>query len=167
MTFDDEIRDLAGQVLDLCRSSGLRLATAESCTGGLLAGALTTIPGASDVVDRGFITYSNEAKSALLGVPPELIAAEGAVSEAIARAMAQGALAQSDGRAGIAVSVTGVAGPGSDSSAKPAGLVHFAVAQPGNETQSARHAFGDIGRDEVRRASVAAGLELLLRALKD
>ena len=163
---DREIKDLAGRILDLCRTAGIRIATAESCTGGLVAGALTAIPGASDVVDHGFVTYSNDSKTRLLGVPPELIAAEGAVSEAVARAMAQGVLARSANAAQIAIGVTGVAGPGSDDSAKPAGLVHFAVARRGEETRSARHAFGDIGRGQVRQAAVAEALKLLVRSLK-
>ena len=165
--FDDEIRKAASRIISLCRAAKLKANTAESCTGGLLAGALTAIPGASDVVDRGFVTYSNEAKSALLGVPKTLIESEGAVSERVARAMATGALEQGATHPQIAIAVTGVAGPGSDSSAKPAGLVHFAVARNGSETVSARREFGDIGRDEVRRAAVAAGLGLLLETLSE
>lgn len=166
MILDCEIEDLAGRILDHCRAAGIRMATAESCTGGLVAGALTAIPGASDVIDHGFVTYSNDSKTRLLGVSSELIATEGAVCDAVARAMAQGALARSANAVQIAVGVTGIAGPGSDTSDKPAGLVHFAVARRGEETRSVRYAFGDIGRNQVRRAAVAEALKLLLSTLR-
>ncbi len=141
------------------------LAVAESCTGGLVIGALTEIAGSSDVVERGFVTYSNESKSQMLGVAPGLIVAHGAVSEPVARAMAEGALVSS--RARLSIAVTGVAGPGSDSQAKPAGLVHLAAARHGKETLHEKHAFGDIGRDAVRRATVAAALDVVLRRLSE
>lgn len=150
-------------MLDACRAAGVMLAAAESCTGGLVIGALTAIPGSSDVVDRGFVSYSYDAKSEMLGVPPATIAEHGAVSEAVARAMAEGALTRSRGQ--IAIAVTGVAGPGSDSQAKPAGLVHFAVAQTDKGVIHDKREFGDIGRDAVRRATVMAALELVLTRL--
>lgn len=151
----------AEAVLALCRAAGLRVATAESCTGGLIAATLTAIAGSSDVVERGFVTYSNEAKSALVGVPEALIASHGAVSEPVARAMAEGALDRS--LAEIAVAVTGVAGPGGGSAEKPVGLVWFACAREGRKTVTASHVFpGD--RTEVRRATVARALELVRTA---
>ncbi len=165
--FDDTIHDKARAVLDACREAGAMLAVAESCTGGLLAAALTEIPGASDVVERGFVTYSYDSKSEMLGVPPGLILAHGAVSEPVARAMAEGALARADPRALVSIAVTGVAGPGSDSDAKPAGLVHLAAARRGADTLHAIHEFGDIGRDAVRRATVEAALDLILRRLPE
>jgi nicotinamide-nucleotide amidase len=138
------------------------LATAESCTGGMVAAALTDIPGASDVVDRGFVTYSNEAKTEMLGVPAGLIAAHGAVSEPVARAMADGALARS--RAAVAVAITGVAGPGA-SERKPEGRVHFAAALRGGPTRHLRRDYGAIGRAGVRARSTEDALQLLLELL--
>ncbi len=152
--------DAAASLLALCRSRGLMLATAESCTGGLVAASLTAIAGSSDVFERGFVTYSNAAKEALLGVPAALITAEGAVSEKVAREMAAGALRNS--AAHLAVSVTGVAGPGGGSAEKPVGLVWLGAARRGGEVRSERHLFsGD--RASVRAASVAAALALLAR----
>ncbi|MBN9135097.1 MAG: CinA family protein, partial [Phyllobacterium sp.] len=136
-------------VLEACRARGILLATAESCTGGLIVASLTDIGGASDVVDRGFITYSNEAKHAMLGIPMDVITAHGAVSEEVALAMAAGALQHS--RAGIAVAVTGVAGPGGGSAAKPVGLVGFGVALKGQAPQAVRHVFPDQGRASIRQ----------------
>lgn len=148
---DHDIEQLASGVLVACRDAGIKLATAESCTGGLIAGALTEIAGSSDVVDRGFVTYSNEAKNEMLGVPMNLFEAVGAVSEDVARAMAEGALARSE--AGIAVSVTGIAGPGGGTEAKPVGLVHMAIARTGAGTSHYRDVFaGD--RAEVRASTV-------------
>lgn len=139
------------------------VATAESCTGGLIVGALTEIAGSSDVVDRGFVTYSNEAKTEMLGVPAELIAVHGAVSEPVARAMAEGALSRS--WAGVTVSVTGVAGPGGGSEEKPVGTVWFGAARRGEATVSERKVFlGD--RSAVREATVRHALELLGRVGK-
>lgn len=138
------------------------IATAESCTGGLVAGLLTSIPGSSAVVDRGFVTYSNEAKQEMIGVDPALLLAHGAVSAEVARAMAEGALARS--RATLAVSVTGIAGPGGGSEEKPVGLVHFAAAKTtmrGLRLVPVERRFGDLGRDAVRMASVEQALELL------
>ena len=156
--FDDEIRTLAATVLDRCRALGWKAATAESCTGGLIAGALTEIAGSSDVVDRGFVTYSNEAKMQMLGVPAETLATHGAVSEQTARAMALGALANSD--AGVTVAVTGVAGPGGGSSEKPVGLVHFAAATPNGIV--ADHRIFDGDRGAVRHQTVLHALKMLL-----
>ena len=148
----------ATALLAICRAKGLKLATAESCTGGLVAAILTEIPGSSDVVERGFVTYSNEAKIEMLSVPASLITKHGAVSKEVARAMALGALKHS--RADIAVSVTGVAGPGGGSAEKPVGLVHFGACRKGQEVQHTEQRFGDIGRHEVRMRSVAEALAL-------
>ncbi len=148
----------AAALLDACRARGVRLATAESCTGGLIAAALTAIAGSSDVMDRGFVTYSNEAKTELVGVPTDLIARHGAVSEEVARAMAEGALARS--RASIAVSVTGVAGPGGGSAEKPVGLVCFGLAQRGREVASETRILpGD--RTAIRAAAVAHAFAMI------
>jgi nicotinamide-nucleotide amidase len=155
-----EAEGLARRVIDACRSCGLMLATAESCTGGLIGAAITAIAGSSDIYDRGFVTYSYAAKEAMLGVPAALIRDKGAVSAEVARAMAEGALARS--AAAVAIAVTGVAGPGSDSQAKPAGLVHIACARTGRATLHEEHRFGDIGRAAVREASVTAALRLVL-----
>jgi nicotinamide-nucleotide amidase len=139
------------------------LATVESCTGGLVAGALTAIAGSSDVVDRGFVTYSNAAKTVLAGVPEALIAAHGAVSEPVARAMAEGGLRVSE--AGAVVAITGIAGPGGGSADKPVGLVHFAVACGWAQTVHQEVRFGDLGRETVRLESVRTALEMLAEAL--
>ena len=144
-------------------SLGMKIATAESCTGGLVAGLLTEIPGSSAVLERGFVTYSNDAKRELLGVPAATLEAHGAVSEATARAMAQGARAHS--HAQVAVSVTGVAGPDGGTASKPVGLVHFACARRGAATIAREVRFGDIGRANVRLASVRVALELLEAAV--
>ncbi len=157
--FSPELTLDARDILDLCRKQGLKLATAESCTGGLITALLTSIAGSSDVVERGFVTYSNEAKTEMLGVAAAKIDANGAVSEIVARAMAEGALAAS--RAKVAVSVTGVAGPGGGSRQKPVGLVHIACAQVGLPTLHQRHEFGDLGRDDIRRRAVHAALALV------
>jgi nicotinamide-nucleotide amidase len=152
----------AAALLDRLRTQGLRLATAESCTGGLIAALFTEIAGSSDVVERGFVTYSNEAKSELLGVGADVLALHGAVSEPVARAMVQGALAHS--HADVAVSVTGVAGPGGGSDAKPVGLVHVAAMRKGGEILHRECRFGAIGRGPIRLASVEAALQLISRA---
>jgi len=154
---------LAQQVLDMAREAGIKLTAAESCTGGLVMAALTDPAGASDVVDRGFVTYSNAAKSEMLGVAPELIEAHGAVSQAVAQAMAEGALARSN--AGLAVSITGIAGPGGGSADKPVGLVWFALARNGEPTLTLEKRFTDPTRAGVRAASVETALELLRDAL--
>ncbi len=159
--FSAAITEAARAVLDAARARGLRIVTAESCTGGLIAGALTAIPGSSDVFERGFVTYSNEAKSEMLGVPAALIAAHGAVSAEVALAMAEGALNAS--RADIAIAVTGIAGPDGETEAKPVGLVHIAAARRGGARLHEEMGFEDIGRDGVREESVAAALDLLGR----
>ncbi|MFD1792593.1 CinA family protein [Ochrobactrum teleogrylli] len=150
--------------LEACRKAGVMIATAESCTGGLIAGALTDIAGSSDVVDRGFVTYSNEAKHDMIGVPMELINRVGAVSKEVAIAMAEGALKHS--RAGISIAVTGVAGPGGGSEEKPVGLVHIASARNGQPTLHRECRFGPKSRAEIRHATVLAALELVLTNLR-
>ena len=157
--FSYDIQALARRVVEEGVARGLTVACAESCTGGLVAGAITAVPGSSAVLDRGFVTYSNAAKTGMLGVPAGLIEAEGAVSAAVARAMAEGALRNS--AADVTVAVTGVAGPGGGSEAKPVGLVHFAAAGPTGAIE-VEHRFGDIGREAVRLESVRTALGLLL-----
>lgn len=154
---------LASRLLEAARAAGARLAVAESCTGGLLCGAITDVPGASDIFDRGFVTYSNAAKMAMLGVLPETLAAHGAVSEAVAAEMAAGALARSG--ATLALAVTGIAGPGG-SEFKPEGRVCFALARPGAPPEASTVEFGPRGRAAVRAAAVGHGLALLLGALE-
>jgi nicotinamide-nucleotide amidase len=156
---DATLRDPANRVLKLCRARGLRVATAESCTGGLVAAALTEIAGSSDVVDCGFVTYSDEAKAAMLGVPAATLRRHGAVSEQTAIAMAAGALKKS--RADLAVSITGIAGPGGGSKQKPVGLVYFAAASRDGRRIARKRLFGKIGRRRVRLRSVAEALRLL------
>jgi nicotinamide-nucleotide amidase len=154
-----ELQSRAAALLDRYRINGLKIATAESCTGGLVAALLTSLAGSSDVVDCGFVTYSNDAKQKMLGVPVQIIEKHGAVSKQCAIAMAEGALANSV--ADVTVSITGIAGPGGGSAEKPVGLVHFASARKGNPTLHRQENFGDIGRDQVRNASVAVALTLL------
>ncbi|MEM6634874.1 MAG: CinA family protein [Pseudomonadota bacterium] len=153
---------IAEAVLSAARAQGWMIATAESCTGGLIAGALTDVPGSSDVVDRGFVTYSNAAKMQMLDVHPVTLRAHGAVSEEVAWEMANGALVHSD--ATLAVAVTGIAGPGGGSDEKPEGMVCFGLAQRWERTQTECIQFGPLGRDLVRRATVAHALALLFRA---
>ncbi|MBN34129.1 MAG: damage-inducible protein CinA [Rhodospirillaceae bacterium] len=160
--FDDTVHDLASRTLESCRRKGLMIVTAESCTGGLIAGALTAIPGSSDVVDRGYVTYSYDAKTEMLGVPSAMIMEHGAVSEEVARAMVSGVLRHSPNRVGVAV--TGVAGPGSDSQAKPAGLVHMAAGTADRMLHRVER-YGDIGRDAMRHATVNDALALVLDLL--
>ena len=158
-TLPQALEAKAAQVLAACERAGRKVATAESCTGGLVAAALTAIAGSSAVVERGFVTYSNAAKSEMLGVPAALIEHHGAVSEAVARAMAEGALTHS--RADLAVAITGIAGPGGGSVEKPVGTVHFAVAVRGAPTRAHQDCFaGD--RDAVRLAAALTALNLLL-----
>ena len=153
-----EADHLALAVLESCRKAKLKLATAESCTGGMVAAALTDIAGSSDVVERGFITYSNEAKMELLGVPQAMVEAHGAVSPHVAKAMAEGALAHAP--VDLAVSITGIAGPSGGSERKPVGLVYFGLARRGREPRVERHLFhGD--RAAIRRSAVECALELL------
>jgi nicotinamide-nucleotide amidase len=154
-----QLRDAAKRVLKLCRAHGLQVATAESCTGGLVAAALTEIPGSSDVVDRGFVTYSDDAKRAMLGVPAATLKRHGAVSAQTAKAMAAGALKNS--RADLAVSITGIAGPGGGSKQKPVGLVYFAAASRDGRRIARKRLYGDIGRRRVRLRSVLEALALL------
>jgi nicotinamide-nucleotide amidase len=157
------LQALSESVLSACREARLKLATAESCTGGLVAAALTDIAGSSTVVERGFVTYSNEAKSQLLGIPTAMIAAHGAVSAQVATAMVQGALARAP--VDLAVSVTGIAGPGGATPGKPVGLVYFGIARKGGTARVERHTFhGD--RAAVRAAATERALELLLEAVR-
>lgn len=162
MTASPALVERAAALLTRYEAAGLRIATAESCTGGLVAALLTEIPGSSAVVERGFVTYSNEAKTEMLGVPADLIAQHGAVSEPVARAMAEGALARS--RADVAVAVTGIAGPGGATGTKPVGLVYFAAARREHMSALERR-YGDLGRGEVRRRAVEDALALLEGAL--
>jgi nicotinamide-nucleotide amidase len=161
--FPDSHLDLARRLLAACEAAGLRLATAESCTGGLIAGCLTEVAGSSTVVDRGYVVYDNRAKEEMLGVPPETLRQHGAVSEATARAMAEGALARS--RCGLAVAVTGIAGPGGGTAEKPVGLVHMAAVRQGLPTLHRAEVFGG-DRGEVRLATVEEALLLALAALQ-
>jgi len=161
--FPRSLIHLAELVLADCQEQKVMLATAESCTGGLIAACLTEVAGSSAVVERGFVTYSNEAKRDLLGVPGDLIADMGAVSEPVARAMAEGAIANS--RAQVAVSVTGVAGPGGGTPMKPVGLVHFGAAREGRSIRHEVHRFGDIGREQIRLKAVESALSLVRQLL--
>jgi nicotinamide-nucleotide amidase len=154
-----DLAHAAARVLDLCRARGLTVATAESCTGGLVAAALTEIAGSSDVVDRGFVTYSNAAKQAMLGVPAGILDRHGAVSRETAEAMAKGALAHAP--ADLAVAITGIAGPGGGTTEKPVGLVHFAAAARDGRLIYREQRFGDVGRAEVRLRAVAEALAML------
>jgi nicotinamide-nucleotide amidase len=156
---DDDLRQAARRVLDLARARGLRIATAESCTGGLVAAALTEIAGSSDVVECGFVTYSNAAKQALLSVPAATLKRHGAVSSETASAMAAGALKNS--LADMTVAITGIAGPGGGSKQKPVGLVYFAAASRDGRRIARSRRYGKIGRRRVRLRSVAEALELL------
>jgi nicotinamide-nucleotide amidase len=158
MSFSPELLQQATEILAAARAKKLTIATAESCTGGLISSVLTEVAGSSDVFERGFVTYSNTAKIDFLGVPQEMLDAHGAVSSQVAQAMAQGAIRNS--RANLAIAVTGIAGPGGGSADKPVGLVFIAV--PG---QVQEHRFGDIGRSEVRLATVKAALALLAKQL--
>ena len=161
----DTLIALATLVGEKLKAQGAMLATAESCTGGWVAQAVTAIAGSSDWFDRGFVTYSNAAKQEMLGVPAETLAAHGAVSEPTARAMAEGALARS--AAAAAVAVTGVAGPGGGSPGKPVGLVHLAVAVRDGATRHRRMLYGDIGRSGIRHATVLTAFEMLTEAVGD
>ena len=160
----EELRAAAIAVLEACRARGFKVATAESCTGGLVAGALTDIAGSSDVLDRGFVTYSNEAKQQMLGVPADTIKKHGAVSRDTAEAMARGALGKAN--ADLVVAITGIAGPGSGGADKPVGLVHFAAAARSGALTHAEMRYGDIGRGAVRHKSVLQAL-IMLRELAE
>ena len=155
----NEVTAAATELVNLCIARKLTIATAESCTGGLVAGALTEVPGSSAVLDRGFVTYSNDAKQQMLGVPTETLRDYGAVSRQTAEAMAQGALAKA--KTDLAVSITGIAGPGGGSADKPFGLVHFAAVARNGTTMHAGKRFGDIGRTQVRHKSVLQALAML------
>ncbi len=157
--FSQELRARAETLLAAARAKDLKIATAESCTGGLIAGLLTEIAGSSDALDRGFVTYSNQAKEEMLGVPGAMLRQHGAVSETVARAMAEGAIRNSTAQ--LSVAVTGIAGPGGGTDEKPVGLVHIAAARAGEATLHSECRFGDIGRSEIRLATVVAALELL------
>jgi nicotinamide-nucleotide amidase len=158
-TFSPALLDRAASLIRECAGRGLHVATAESCTGGLVAALLTEVPGSSAVVEAGFVTYSNEAKAAMLGVGSDVLDAHGAVSEPVARAMAEGALARS--RADIAVAITGIAGPGGATETKPVGLVHFGLAVRNGATRHLERRYGDLGRGIVRARSVEDALGLL------
>jgi len=160
--FSQAILRQAQQIVATATERGLMVATAESCTGGLVAAAITAVPGSSSALDRGFVTYSNEAKMQMLGVTETILTTHGAVSEATARAMASGAVTHS--RAAVSVSVTGVAGPGGGSDDKPVGLVHFAASGPGGMIHRVER-FGDIGRDTVRLTSLSVALDMLMDRL--
>jgi nicotinamide-nucleotide amidase len=155
----DDLTERASALLDLCRRKGLKLAAAESCTGGLLAATLTEIPGSSDVFERGFVTYSNEAKEAMLGVAPLTLAMRGAVSRETAEAMARGALSHAP--VDLAAAITGIAGPGGAVEGKPVGLVHLAAAARSGRLILEERKYGDIGRAQVRRASVIDAIIML------
>ncbi len=160
--FEPRLIDLAGEVVRRCQSARCQLTVAESCTGGLIAACLTEVPGASDVLDRAFVTYGNRAKHELLGVSGDLLRSRGAVCEEVARAMAEGALSRADAR--FSVAVTGIAGPGGGSPTRPVGLVHMATACRGGPTRHGRHVFGG-DRTTIRLASVEAALALLLECV--
>jgi nicotinamide-nucleotide amidase len=159
--FDDALSLRAERVIALCRARGLAIASAESCTGGLLAGLITSIAGSSDVFERGFVTYSNAAKIECLGVETALLDRFGAVSAEVAQAMAAGVLGRS--RADVGISITGIAGPGGGTPEKPVGLVHFGCARRGGDLTLVEKRFGDLGRTEVRLAAVAVALDLLFQ----
>jgi len=163
MEFDEDTNLLAISLLEAARQRGLTIATAESCTGGLVSAALTSVPGSSDVFDRGFVTYTNEAKQQLLDVNSQTIDRQGAVSDAVVKEMAYGALANS--MADISVSVSGVAGPDGGTDSKPLGTVWFSVAHLGEPPTATLRNFGDVGRNEVRRQAVITALSLLLEAI--
>lgn len=158
--FDQSIIKPASELLEKCRAADLKIATAESCTGGLIAAALTEIAGSSDVVERGYVTYSNDAKMQMLGVSPKSLDLFGAVSESVAKEMAYGALVNS--MADISVAVTGVAGPGGGTALKPVGTVWIAVCELGQSPEAICMNYGDIGRSEVREMTVKTALGMML-----
>lgn len=160
-----DIEEAASGIVADFTARKLMIATAESCTAGLIAGAITEIAGSSNVFDRGFITYSNEAKQQMIGVSPETLKAHGAVSRLTAIEMAEGAISNS--AATVSVAVTGIAGPGGGSDEKPVGLVHLAAARKGHETLHREMRYGDIGRSEVRLATVRTALEMLVEISGD
>ncbi len=157
--FPDRIRNLGLLVMDEAEQRRVRIVTAESCTGGLLAGLFTEFAGASKVLERGFVTYSNQAKSEVLGISGDLLADYGAVSEPVARFMAEGAMAQS--RANLAVAITGIAGPGGGTRMKPVGTVHIACARENRAMIHEHLSLGDIGRHEIRMATLESALNMI------
>ncbi len=159
---DDDIVEAARRLLDICRRKNLLIATAESCTAGLVAGTLTEVPGTSSILDRGFVTYSNNAKHEMLGVSRDTLKQHGAVSRETAEAMASGVLGRTT--VDLAVSVTGIAGPDGGSAEKPVGLVHFALATRSGELVHAEKRFGDVGRSEIRKRSVLQAFRMLHNA---
>ena len=161
--FSEDLREQASILLQSCRDACVTVATAESCTGGLIASCLTEISGSSDIVDRGFVTYSNEAKNVMLNVPMSLIQHYGAVSEPVARKMAEGALSHS--LAVLSVAVTGVAGPGGGTMEKPVGLVHLACAKRGGKTRHRAEHYGNLGRSGIREATIRTAMEMLMEQL--
>ena len=161
--FSDRLLNLARLVLDDAETRRLKIATAESCTGGLLSALFVEIPGSSRVFERGFVTYSNKAKEEMLGIPGDMVADYGAVSEPVARLMAEGALEES--RANIAIAITGVAGPGGGTKFKPVGTVHFAIARENAPIRHRLEEFGDIGRNAVRMSSVETALMMLQESI--
>jgi nicotinamide-nucleotide amidase len=165
--FPDHITRLAEKVLAAARERGMFLRTAESCTGGLIAGALTSIAGSSDVFDRGFVTYANEAKQDMLGVPEDMLEEYGAVSPQVAEAMVAGALPAPSQRTTLALSVTGIAGPGGGTKEKPVGLVWFGIGSVSSPINSEKIIFPNETRDAIRMAAVKYGLEMFLTVLKD
>jgi nicotinamide-nucleotide amidase len=162
--FPQDLLIQATLLLDDAKARGIKIATAESCTGGLVSALLTEIAGSSAVVERGFVVYSNNAKQEMLGVPGDMIADYGAVSEPVARALAEGALIES--RANLSVAITGVAGPGGGTGLKPVGLVHFATARENRKIFHEEHRFGDIGRDQVRLEAMRVALRMLQEGLE-
>jgi nicotinamide-nucleotide amidase len=154
-----ELIEQARGLLQFCRSKQLRIATAESCTGGMVAAVLTEVPGSSDVFDRAFVTYSNEAKESMLGVDPHMLARYGAVSRETAVAMAQGALARA--HVDLVVAITGIAGPQGETAMKPVGLVHFAAVSRRGQALHDEQRYGNLGRSPVRQACVSRSLEIL------
>ena len=160
----EQLVNQATIVLDAARAAGVQLTAAESCTGGLIMGCLTEVAGCSDVVERGFVTYTNESKHELLGVDAGILATLGAVSESVARAMAEGAVRVTPAQ--VSVAVTGIAGPTGGTPEKPVGLVHIASAREGAETLHRECRFGDVGRGKMRRLTVKTALDLLLRQLR-
>jgi nicotinamide-nucleotide amidase len=157
--FPQDLVQQARILLDDAAARGIKIATAESCTGGLVAALLTDIAGSSAVVERGFVVYSNNAKQEMLGVPGDMIADYGAVSEPVARALAEGALIES--RANLSIAITGIAGPGGGTGLKPVGLVHFASARENRAIRHEEHRFGDIGRTQVRVEAVRVAIRML------
>ncbi len=161
---NEALRAAATAVLEACRARGWKIATAESCTGGLVAGALTEIAGSSDVFDRGFVTYSNAAKQQMLGVPADILRTHGAVSRETAEAMARGALGKA--KVNLVVAITGIAGPGGGGPGKPVGLVHFAAGTRAGTLSHHEARYGDIGRSQVREKSVLQALAMLKELAK-